>query len=122
MKITTEVLEAHLHCKTKGRLKLAGEAGVVSDYDAMTAEAKRASREAAIARLVARFGEGDVRRGITGTAETLKQGKPLLADILLEDEGVSLRLDALKKADGASKLGGHHYLPVLHVHGDKVGQ
>jgi predicted RecB family nuclease len=24
--------------------------------------------------------------------------------------------------DGASKLGEHHYLPVLYVHGDKVGQ
>jgi predicted RecB family nuclease len=35
---------------------------------------------------------------------------------------MSIRLDALKKADGTSKLGGHHYLPVLHGHGDKVGK
>ena len=35
---------------------------------------------------------------------------------------MSIRLDALKRAAGASKLGEHHYLPVLHNHGDKVGR
>ena len=35
---------------------------------------------------------------------------------------MSLRFDALKRADGASKLGDHHYVPVLHNHGDKVGR
>jgi hypothetical protein len=44
MKITNEVLEAHLACKTKGRLKLAGEASVRSDYDLMTTETRQASR------------------------------------------------------------------------------
>jgi predicted RecB family nuclease len=56
------------------------------------------------------------------TAAPLKQGAPFLLDASLEDDGLSLRLDALKRVDGASKLGGHHYLPVLHVHGDKVGR
>ena len=35
---------------------------------------------------------------------------------------MSIRFDGLKRADGASKLGIHHYLPVLHNHGDKVGR
>src|SRR5580693_8328084 len=35
---------------------------------------------------------------------------------------MSLRFDALKRADGASKLGDHHYVPVLHNHGNKVGR
>jgi predicted RecB family nuclease len=120
MKITNEVLEAYLNCNTKGRLKLAGAAGVVSDYEAITAEARRASRQAALAKLVARF-PGACRGGAI-TAETLKAGKPLLADATLEDEAVSLRLDGLKRADGAAKLGEHHYLPVLHAHGEKVGK
>ena len=122
MKITNEILEAYLNCKTKGHLKLAGETGTKSDYEAMTAAASRASREEAIAKLVARFGEGDACRGVAVTAATLKQGAPLLADATLEDEGMSIRFDALKRADGASKLGDHHYLPVLHDHGDKVGR
>src|ERR1700679_4293619 len=67
MKITNEVLEAYLNCKTKGHLKLVGETGTKSDYEAMIEAAGRASRETAIARLVARYGEGDI---CTGTAIT----------------------------------------------------
>ena len=84
-------------------------------------EGRRRGRQA-LAKLVARFGEGDACRGTAVTAATLKQGAPLLADADLEDDGLSLRFDALKRADGASKLGDHHYLPVLHDHGDKVGR
>ena len=42
MKITREVLEAHFCCKTKGRLKLLGEAGAKSDCEAMAAAAREA--------------------------------------------------------------------------------
>src|SRR3954449_8514038 len=62
MKITNEVFEAHLNCKFKGHLKLAGEAGTRSDYEAMTTAAKAASREQAIAKLLARSGEGGSAR------------------------------------------------------------
>jgi hypothetical protein len=113
MKITNEVLEGYSNCKTKGHLKLAGESGIRSDYEVMTEEARIASREQAVAKLVDRFGEGDACRGVSITVETLKKGAPLLADAVLEDEGLSLRFDALKRADGASELGAHHYLPVL---------
>ncbi len=119
MKITNEVLEAYLHCKTKGHLKLSGEAGLKSDYEAMTDGDRQASREQALARLVACF--PGACRGVLATAEMLKEGKPLLADATIEDNALSIRLDALKKADGASKLGEHHYLPVLHVPGNKIG-
>ena len=63
MKITNEILEAYLNCKTKGHLKLVGETGTKSDYEAMTEAASRASRELSLARLVARYGEGDAYRG-----------------------------------------------------------
>jgi predicted RecB family nuclease len=122
MKITNEVLEGYLNCKTKGRLKLAGEGGTPTDYEAMTGRARQASREGALAKLIARFGEGDACRGIAVNAATLKEGKLLLGDATLEDETLSLRFDALKQVDGVSKLGSHHYLPVLHAHGDKVAQ
>ena len=69
-KITNEVLKGYLSCKTKGHLKLAGESGTPSEYEAMTAAAGQASREAALAKLVARFGSGDACRGIAVTAET----------------------------------------------------
>ena len=88
----------------------------------MTTQARRASREQDLAELVARFGKGECCRGIAATAETLKQGPPLLANVTLEDDGLSLCLDALKRVDGASKLGEFHYVPMLFHEGRKVGK
>src|SRR5262245_4095265 len=96
MKITNEILEAYLNCKTKGHLKLVGETGTKSDYEAMTAAASRASRELSLAGIVARYGEGNAYRGTTITAATLKQGAPLLADAIVEDDGISIRFDGLR--------------------------
>ena len=121
-KITRDILESYLNCKTKGCLKLSGESGTKSDYEAMTVAASQASRETALAKLVLRFGDGGACRGIRVTSAILKQGTPLLVDVELEDDVMSIRFDALKRADGASTLGDHHYLPVLHNPGDKVGQ
>jgi predicted RecB family nuclease len=119
-KITRDIIESYLNCKYKGHLKLTGESGTPSDYEAMTTAARQASREEAVAKLAARFGEGDACREMAVTAATLKQGETLLVDAELEDEGMSLRFDALKRADGPSKVGDHHYLPILHHHGDKA--
>jgi predicted RecB family nuclease len=120
--ITRDVLESYLNCKYKGHLKLVGERGTPSDFEAMAIETRQASREAAVAKLVARFGEGGDCRGKAVTASMLKQGAPLLADAELEDEGLSLRFDGLKRADGPSRLGDHHYVPVLHHESEQVGR
>jgi predicted RecB family nuclease len=122
MKITKEVLEAHLNCKFKGHLKLVGEVGTRTDYEAMTTAARAASREQAIAKLVARSGEEATCVGTTVAVTTLRSGPPLLADVKLEDESFSLRFEALKRVPGPSRLGEHHFLPVLHHDGEKVGR
>jgi predicted RecB family nuclease len=122
MKITNEILEAYLNCKTKGHLKLVGETSTKSDYEAMTEAASLASREMSLAGLVARYGKGNAYRGTAITTALLKQGAQLLADAIVEGDGMSIRFDGLKRADGVSKLGGHHYVPVLHNYGDKVGR
>lgn len=121
-KITRNIIESYLNCKYKGHLKLAGESGTPSDYEMMLTAARQASREQAVAELDARFGEGDAGRGTIETAAILRQGTPFLVDVGLEDEGLSLRCDALKRVDGASKLGDHHYIPALHIHDDKAGR
>lgn len=121
-KITRDIIETYLNCKYKGHLKLTGESGAISDYEAMTTAARASSREQALTRLAARFGEGAAGRGTAVTAALLKQGAPFLLDVSFEDDALSLHLDALKRMEGASKLGDHHYLPILHVHGDKVSR
>lgn len=121
-KITRDTIESYLSCKYKGHLKLAGESGTQSDYETMTTAARQASRKEAVAKLVVRFGEGGACREMAVTVATLKQGKTLLPDAELKDEDLSLRFDALKRVDGASKVGDHHYIPILHSYGDKVGR
>jgi predicted RecB family nuclease len=121
-KITRDVIDSSLNCKYKGHLKLSGEHGIISDYEAMTAAARASSREQALLSLIARFGEGDVCRGTAVTAAVLKQGAAILLDASLEDEELSLCLDGLKRVEGASKVGDHHYVPILHISGNKVGR
>jgi hypothetical protein len=101
--ITRAIIESFLNCKFKAHLKLTGESGTISDYEAMTTAARASSREQALARLAARFGEGAAARGAVVTAALLKQGAPFLLDAGLEDGGLSLRFDALKRADGVSE-------------------
>jgi predicted RecB family nuclease len=121
-KITRNIIESYLNCKYKGHLKLAGEIGTPSDYETMTTGARTSSREQAIARLVVRFGEGNTCGETTLTTAILKQAAPLLADADLEAKDLLLRYDALKRVDGDSKLGKHHYVPILYNHENTVGR
>ena len=63
--------------RTKGHLKLAGEHGTPADSEELTTAANQASREAALAKLLLRFGQGDTYRRIVIAAEALKQKAPL---------------------------------------------
>ena len=74
----------------------------------MATVASATSREQALAKLAARFGPGHACQRTAVTAAVLKQRAPTLLDASIEDEGLSLRLDALKRVDGASKVGDHY--------------
>src|SRR4051794_5214013 len=107
-RITTDVLEAHLHCRYKGHLKLAGEPGGHSDYAAVFAELRADVRQRVVDRIAAHRGGGEVIRGAPLTVPTLRAGPALVLDALLEDDSFSLRFDGVQRADGPSKLGDHH--------------
>ena len=53
-KITRQILEAYLNCKTKAHLKLAGQQGIVSDYEALLVANRQAVRRQAIGKILAR--------------------------------------------------------------------
>ena len=61
-KITREVLESYLHCKTKAHLKLAGQQGIRSDYEALLAETRQEVRRQAIGKIFAPHPESEVAR------------------------------------------------------------
>src|SRR5262245_26057879 len=121
-KITNDVLESYLHCKFKGHLKLAGQRGTKGDFEAMLTELRAEVRLKAIEAIIARHPDDQVARNIPLTVAALKRGPQYLLDATLEDDSMAILFDGLKQVDGPSRLGEHYYLPVLHHHGDKVGQ
>jgi predicted RecB family nuclease len=121
-KITREVLESYLLCKTKARLKLSGQPGSVSDYEAMLAANRQEVRQQAIDKIIAKHSENEVASDIPLTAAAVRSGRSFLLDATLEDDLMSLRFDGLKRVDGSSKLGDFHYVPMLFHEGRKVGK
>jgi predicted RecB family nuclease len=121
-KFTREVLESYLLCKTKARLKLAGQPGDVSDYEAMLAANRQEVRQQAIDKMIAKHAEGEVVRDILLTTAAVRSGRSYLLDATLEDDLMSLRFDGLKRIDEPSKLGAFHYVPILFHESRKVGK
>ena len=103
-KITREVLEAYVNCKTKAHLKLAGQQGIRSDYEALLAETRKEVRRQAIDKMLARYAESEVARDISLTAAALGEGPSFVLNATLEDDLLSLSFDGLKRVDGPSKL------------------
>jgi predicted RecB family nuclease len=121
-KITRDVLESYLRCRTKAHLKLAGQAGTKSDYEGLLAESRARVRLAAVDRILARHHEDEVARNVPLAASTLKEGPSFVLDATLEDDHLSLHFDGLKRVDGASNLGAFHYVPMLFHEGRHVGK
>jgi predicted RecB family nuclease len=121
-KITREILEAYLHCKTKAHLKLAGQQGSVSEYEALLAEKRLHVRQMAVGKILAKYPKGEVARDIPLTVAALRAGPSFVLDAILEDDRLSLCFDGLKRVDGLSKLGDFHYVPILFHEGRKVGK
>jgi predicted RecB family nuclease len=119
-KITRDVLEGYLNCKYKGFLKLAGEQGTRSDYEAMLFERRGEVRLKAIDSIVARHQEAEVARNVPLTAAALKAGPLYVLGATLEDDFFCLHFDGLKQATGPSKLGDFHYVPMLFHEGEKA--
>ena len=121
-KITREILESYLYCKTKAHLKLAGEQGNKSDYEMLLGADREEVRQQAVGKLLAKHPQEQMPRDIILTTDELRTGQTYLLDAILEDDLVSLRFDGLKRVDGPSKLGDFHYVPLLFHEGQKVGK
>ena len=119
-RITKNVLEAYLHCRSKGHLKQAGEHGKRSDYEIVSAELRADVRRKAIERILIRPAAGGVIRDIPLTAAAMKSGPAFVLDANFESDIFALRIDGLKRVDGPSKLGDYHYVPMLFHDGRSV--
>ena len=118
--ITREVIEGYLNCKYKGHLKLKGEQGTKSDYEAMMSEWRIDHKRSACAKLASRYREGEILREVEVSIAVLGKGVPLILDPFVRDGTLSLRWDGLKRIDGPSRLGSFHYVPILFSEGEKI--
>ena len=121
-KITRQILEAYLNCKTKAYLKLAGQQGNVSDYEALLISTRQEVRQQAMDKIFAPHVESEVARNISLSAAALREGPSFVIDAILGDDLLSLVFDGLKRVDGPSKLGDFHYIPILFHESRKVGK
>jgi predicted RecB family nuclease len=121
-KITREIVDAYLYCKTKAHLKLAGQQGIKSDYEVLLASNRQEVRQQAIEKILAKHPGEQVVPDIPLTVTTLRTGPSFVLDTTLDDDLLSLRFDGLKKVDGSSKLGDFHYAPILFHEGRRVGK
>ena len=121
-KITRDIIEAYIACKTKAHLKLTGQHGIVSDYEGFLLQTRQGVQEQAISKIVEMNPDNEVVRGITLTAAALRSGPSFVLDAILEDDLMRLRYDGLKRVDEPSKLGNFRYVPILFHGARKVGK
>ena len=112
-KITNLVIEAYLKCRYKGHLRMMGELGEPSEYELLLKKRRDVIHTAATAKLIGLHGENEVPTGLQLTAAVLRQAKPLLLDVTMENEEETVHFDALLRVAGPSQLGDFHYIPVL---------
>jgi len=118
-KITREVLENYLHCKTKAFLTLTGEFGIKkSDYEAWRLEEVTRKKDSVGDNFVAHYRDRKVEEDVLLTAPDMTN----LADVILrarfENEQFSLSFDGLVKNErSATQSGNPTYVPVLFEEG-----
>lgn len=113
VKITTDILESYLQCRYKGHLKLVGERGTPSDYEQLMKVSREHVQRAARKNLLARYEGSEPLRNTTLKPAVLKQGISLILDSIVDNNELSVRVDALQRVPGPSRLGDFHYLPLL---------
>ena len=118
-KITREILESYLRCKTEATLKLRGESGTKSEYEIWSASQTARQRSAATINLIKRHEGRMVEKNVVLT-ESIRETSP---DIILggcfEDELLSVSIDALvKDSDHSSKRSRSTYIPALFHDGE----
>jgi hypothetical protein len=104
-RVTREVLDNYLRCKTKGFLTLVGRRGIRSDYDRWCIESGECQGVRAAANLRLRYQGRQVSEGVVLRASSLRAG---VDDLILhgrfENELCSINIDALVKAQPLAVL------------------
>jgi len=119
-KITQDILENYVFCKSKGYLQWTGEHGTPSDYAMFRMQSRGEVRRKAMAKMLAQSHKDQVVQGILLTTAVLRHGPLFVLEARVEDGPFCLTLDGLKQVPGVSTLGAFHYLPMLCSEGRQI--
>ena len=120
-KITCEILEAYVSCKTKAYLKLQRKQGIRTDYEVLRSEMRTRVRNEAHMKIKAAYAGGHILRDKQVTVSVLKRGADFLRARIV-DSALCLTMDGFKKKSGACRLGDFHYVPIWCYEGEKIRQ
>lgn len=121
-KITNDILECYAFCRYKSYLKLIGNQGTKSDYEAKFLSLRNEAKIRAINKILSQYKEGQIVKNIPLSTDILKQERLFILETTLEDDRFSLNIDGLKKVAGTSKLGEFHYIPVIFYERQKISK
>src|SRR5438876_9881492 len=100
--VTLDVLDAYLICKVKAQLRLDGQQGAKSDYEAGFSESRADVRVRAIQKIRSQQIDNALTNGVVLTRLMLSNGAPFIINADLRADDLSVHFDGLKKVDGPS--------------------
>ena len=118
--VTLDILDAYLVCKFKAQLRLNGQKGEKSDYEAGLLESRADVKLKVVQKIRSHVPDNALTIGVVLSNSVLRNGVPFIIDADLHVDHLSVHFDGLKKVDGPSDLGRFHYLPVLFYEGHKI--
>ena len=119
-KITRDILESYVFCRSKGYLQWTGEYGTPSDYAMFLMQSRDEVRRKAMAKMLAQPHKDQVVQGTLLTTTVLRKGPLFVLEARVEDGPFCLTLDGIKQVPGESALGAFHYIPMLYYGGRQI--
>src|SRR5690348_5745742 len=112
-KITRELIEAYLTCRTKAFLMLTIDSGAQSDYDAWCQELGSRQKLAAAANLARQVGGGKIDSNVKVDAEHLDAELDVILFGHIERGPISFLIDGVVRSESTSRKKKGVYIPAL---------
>lgn len=120
-RITREIIESYFQCRYKVYLCFNNQPGLEQRCGPDRSASMSDFRLGATRRLLAGCDAKDIVRDTPLVRNTLKLGASYLLNATATLDTLNVVFDALVRADGPSKLGQFHYMPVLYATVDRIG-
>jgi hypothetical protein len=115
MRVTRELFDSYLSCKTKAHLLLEGKKTTRHEYGALMREAHQTFTPLAISAIRRRNGLSSASKPKHLTRRVLEHAPGVVLGTSLDNGSYHFSFDALQRVDNASALGDFSYVPVLFV-------